>query len=131
DRAARLAIHQRDFTVLVFVVGDDGVEILSRQFLAGLIPNDWSKHIEKLPWVEFESFVAADGSDSGVEIVENDILLRYAVPGSRAMCPRGRVALENAARCGLGTLMIPASTVRFDRSVPTLNLVDWEDRSSA
>jgi endonuclease YncB( thermonuclease family) len=29
---------------------------------------------------------------------------------------RGRVALENAVRCGLGALMIPASTVKSDRS---------------
>src|SRR6516162_2195132 len=30
--------------------------------------------------------------------------------------PRGRAALENAVRCGLGVLMIPASTVKSDRS---------------
>src|SRR5262245_24964129 len=34
DRAARLAVHQRDFTVLVLVVGDDVVEVRCRQFFA-------------------------------------------------------------------------------------------------
>ena len=67
-------------------------------------------------------FIGADGQE-GKSPAQGTCLYSFG--------PRGRVALENAARCGLGTLMIPASTVRSDRSVPTLNLVDWEDRSSA
>ena len=34
DRAARLAVHQRDFAVLVFVIGDDLLKFRDLQFLA-------------------------------------------------------------------------------------------------
>src|SRR5262249_33816141 len=92
NRAARLAKHERDFAVLVFVVGDDGFEILGRQCHAKLVLNDWPTHIENLSL--FESISAADGSDGIIDIVEHDTFLRYAAARRRAVrlsdcLPRG------------------------------------------
>jgi len=86
----------------------------------------WQRYVPRAELILFVGkkirFIGADGQE-GKSPAQGTCLYSFG--------PRGRVALENAARCGLGTLMIPASTVRSDRSVPTLNLVDWEDRSSA
>src|SRR5262249_56932107 len=52
DRAARLAVHALDLAVLGLVVRNDAIEILGREFLAGLVLDDGSKHVEKLSLVE-------------------------------------------------------------------------------
>src|SRR6516165_7867686 len=94
DRAARLAVHALDFAVLVLVVGNDAVEVLGAQRLAGFVLDDGPEHIEQLALIESEFAVAADGGDGVVEIVEDDILLRYAPSGRRTVrfsdcLPRG------------------------------------------
>src|SRR5262245_26474588 len=86
DRAARLAVHALDFTVLVFVIGDDVLEVSGGQRFADLVMDDLANDVEHLTFVESKFAIAADSGDGIIEIVEDDILLRYAPSGSRAMC---------------------------------------------
>src|SRR4051794_36130152 len=74
DRAARLAVHPRNLAVLVFVVGDDALEVGGGQRLADLVVDDLANNVEHLPLAELELPVTTDGSNGGIEMVENDIL---------------------------------------------------------
>src|SRR5215813_347086 len=107
DRAARLPIHTFDLAVLALVAGDDGVEILGRELLAGLVLDDRPQHVEQLSLVEAKLAVTADIGNGGVEIVEGDILLRYAASRRRAVrlsdrLPHGgRDRIEEGPQVGL------------------------------
>ncbi len=54
------------------------VKLRDLQFLAGLVHDDGPQGVEQLARVEPIAFLAADGGDDIVEIVEHDILLRCA-----------------------------------------------------
>ena len=56
-------------------------EVADLQFLAGLVHDDGPQEVEQLARVEAVAFLAADGGDGVVEIVEHDILLRHAFLG--------------------------------------------------
>src|ERR1700733_4014621 len=79
DAAARFAVHQRDFSVLVFVIRDDVGEVTDCQFLASLIPDDGPQGVEQLPSIESVTLFATDSGDDIVEIFEDNILHRYAM----------------------------------------------------
>src|SRR5262245_56300462 len=85
DRTARLAVHTLDFAVLVLVVGDDALEVSGGQRFADLVMDDLANDVEHLAFVESKFSVAADGNDGVIEIVEDDILLRYTPSGGRAV----------------------------------------------
>src|SRR6516162_11126450 len=85
DRAARLAVHARNLAVLALVVRDDGVEVLGRELLPGLVLDDRPQHVEELSLVEAKFAIPADGGAALVEIVEDDVLLRDAALGRRAV----------------------------------------------
>jgi hypothetical protein len=85
DRAARLAVHQLDLAVFVFVVVDDAGEILDLQFLADLLHDNGAQEIEQLARVETVALLAADGGDSIIEVVEDDALLRKAFGRARVL----------------------------------------------
>ena len=75
DAAARLPIHQRDFAVFAFIIGDDGLEVADLQFLAGRLRDCVPKHVEHLPLIEPIHAVAARGSERHIQIVEDHVLL--------------------------------------------------------
>ena len=77
DRAARLAVHQRDFAVLFLVVVDDAGEVADLEFLAGLLHDDRAHGVEQLARIEAVALrAAADGVDDLGEMVEHHVLLR-------------------------------------------------------
>lgn len=86
----------------------------------------WQRYVPRAELVLFVGkkirFIGANGQE-GKSPAQGTCLYSFG--------PRGRVALETAARRELGTLMIPAPAVRSNRSASTLNLVDWEDRPGA
>src|SRR6516164_79108 len=71
----------------------------------------WQRYVPLAELVLFVGkkirFIGVDGQE-GKSPAQGTCLYSFGL--------RGRVALENAARCGLGALMIPASTVKSDRS---------------
>ena len=64
----RLAVHERDFTVLGLVVGDDGGKVGRRQILAQLIPDDGAELVQELALVEPVFTVTTDLSNDVVEL---------------------------------------------------------------
>ena len=76
-RAARLAVHQRDFAVLFLVIVEDAEEVADLQFLVGLLLHDRAQRIEQLARIEPVALGAADGFDDLGEMVEHHVLLRH------------------------------------------------------
>jgi hypothetical protein len=71
----------------------------------------WQRYVPRAELVLFVGkkirFIGVDGQE-GKSPAQGTCLYSFGL--------RGRVALEDAVRCGLGALMIPASTVKSDRS---------------
>src|SRR5262249_37032276 len=95
EAAARLPIHQRDFAMLGFIVGDDCGEVGGRQVFACFLADDGAEGVKNLPLIKSELTIAANLSDGVVEVVENYILLRFPISGVRAM------RLAHSLRCRL------------------------------
>ena len=92
------------------------VKLLDLQFLAGLVHDDRPQEVEQLARVEAVAFLAADGGDGIVEIVEHDILLRHAslALGRRAL----RTAFATASLiCVEKRFEVRLLAVRGDRHV--------------
>ena len=115
DRAARLAVHQRNLAVLCLVVGDDAVKFADLQFLPRLVHDDGPQGVEQLARIEAVLFLAAaDDVDHFVEIVEHDVFLRRAAGGGRRTL---RIALPMASAMGVRNGAVRILAVAGDRHV--------------